>query len=134
MASGTDIAEIKAREILDSRGNPTIEVDVRLASGAMGRAAVPSGASTGVHEALELRDGDTKRYGGKGVLKAVANVNTKIAAALKGFDAIRQADLDARLIELDGSENKANLGANAMLGVSLATAHAAAASKNLPLY
>jgi enolase len=134
MASGTDIAEIKAREILDSRGNPTIEVDVVLAGGAMGRAAVPSGASTGVHEALELRDGDTKRYGGKGVLKAVANVNTKIAAALRGFDATRQADLDARLIELDGSENKANLGANAMLGVSLAAAHAAAASKNLPLY
>ncbi len=134
MASGTDIAEIKAREILDSRGNPTIEVDVRLASGAMGRAAVPSGASTGVHEALELRDGDAKRYGGKGVLKAVANVNTKIAAALRGFDATRQADLDARLIALDGSENKANLGANAMLGVSLATAHAAAAAKNLPLY
>ena len=134
MASGTDIAEIKAREILDSRGNPTIEVDVLLASGARGRAAVPSGASTGVHEALELRDGDPKRYGGKGVLKAVGNVNTKIAAALRGFDATRQADLDAQIIELDGSENKANLGANAMLGVSLAAAHAAAASKNLPLY
>ncbi len=134
MASGTDIAEIKAREILDSRGNPTIEVDVRLTSGVMGRAAVPSGASTGVHEALELRDGDPKRYGGKGVLKAVGNVNSKIAEALRGFDATRQADLDARLIELDGSENKANLGANAMLGVSLAAAHAAAASKNQPLY
>ena len=134
MASGTDIAEIKAREILDSRGNPTIEVDVRLSSGAIGRAAVPSGASTGVHEALELRDGDAKRYGGKGVLKAVGNVNTKIAGALRGFDATRQAELDARLIELDGSDNKANLGANAMLGVSLAAAHAAAASKNLPLY
>src|SRR4030088_523658 len=122
MGSGTDITEIKAREILDSRGNPTIEVDVLLASGAMGRAAVPSGASTGVHEALELRDGDAKRYGGKGVLKAVGNVNTKIAEALRGFDATHQADLDARLIELDGSENKANLGANAMLGVSLASA------------
>ncbi|HLI81907.1 MAG TPA: phosphopyruvate hydratase [Candidatus Binataceae bacterium] len=134
MASGTDIAEIHAREILDSRGNPTIEVDVRLAGGAMGRAAVPSGASTGVHEALELRDGDAKRYGGKGVLKAVGNVNTKIAAALRGFDATRQADLDAKLIELDGTENKANLGANAMLGVSLAAVHAAAAAKNLPLY
>src|SRR5579872_1463817 len=134
MASGTDIAEIKAREILDSRGNPTIEVDVRLSSGAMGRAAVPSGASTGVHEALELRDGDAKRYGGKGVLKAVGNVNTKIAAALRGFDATRQADLDAKLIELDGTENKASLGANAMLGVSLAAVHAAAAAKNLPLY
>src|SRR5579863_3716540 len=118
MAS-TDIAEIKAREILDSRGNPTIEVDVRLSSGAKGRAAVPSGASTGVHEALELRDGDAKRYGGKGVLKAVANVNTKIAEALRGCDVTRQADLDGRLIELDGSENKADLGANAMLGVSL---------------
>jgi enolase len=134
MASGTEIAEIKAREILDSRGNPTIEVDVRLTSGAMGRAAVPSGASTGIHEALELRDGDPKRYGGKGILKAVGNVNTKIAAALRGFDATRQADLDAKLIALDGSENKANLGANAMLGVSLAAAHAGAASKNLPLY
>jgi enolase len=134
MASGTEIAEIKAREILDSRGNPTIEVDVRLASGAIGRAAVPSGASTGVHEALEMRDGDAKRYGGKGVLKAVGNVTTKIAAALRGFDATRQADLDARLLQLDGSENKANLGANAMLGVSLAVAHAAAAAKNLPLY
>jgi enolase 1/2/3 len=134
MASGTDIAEIKAREILDSRGNPTIEVDVRLSSGAIGRAAVPSGASTGVHEALELRDGDAKRYGGKGVMKAVGNVNTKIAAALHGFDATRQANLDAKLIALDGTENKANLGANAMLGVSLAAAHAAAAAKNLPLY
>jgi enolase len=134
MPSGTDIAEIKAREILDSRGNPTIEVDVRLASGAMGRAAVPSGASTGVHEALELRDGDAKRYGGKGVLKAVGNVNTKIAMALRGFDATRQSELDAKLIELDGTDNKKNLGANAMLGVSLAAAHAGAASKNLPLY
>jgi enolase len=134
MASGTDITEIKAREILDSRGNPTIEVDVRLSSGAMGRAAVPSGASTGVHEALELRDGDAKRYGGKGVLKAVGNVTTTIAGALRGFDATRQADLDARLIALDGTENKASLGANAMLGVSLAVAHAAAAAKNLPLY
>ncbi|HLX37264.1 MAG TPA: phosphopyruvate hydratase, partial [Candidatus Binataceae bacterium] len=133
MAS-TDIAEIKAREILDSRGNPTIEVDVRLQGGAMGRAAVPSGASTGVHEALELRDGDAKRYGGKGVLKAVANVNSKIASALRGFDATRQADLDAKLVALDGTENKSNLGANAMLGASLAAAHAAAAAKNLPLY
>jgi len=133
MAS-TDIAEIKAREILDSRGNPTIEVDVRLQGSAMGRAAVPSGASTGVNEALELRDGDAKRYGGKGVLKAVANVNTKIASALRGFDATRQADLDAKLIALDGTENKSNLGANAMLGASLASAHAAAAAKNLALY
>jgi enolase len=128
------IAKIIGREILDSRGNPTVEADVILSDGSRGRAAVPSGASTGSKEALELRDGDPKRYGGKGVMKAVGNVNTKIAASLRGFDATRQADLDARLIELDGSDNKANLGANAMLGVSLATAHAAAASKNLPLY
>jgi enolase len=134
MASATGIAEIKAREILDSRGNPTIEVDVRLSGGAGGRAAVPSGASTGIHEALELRDGDAKRYGGKGVLKAVANVNRVIAPKLAGFDASRQTDLDARLIELDGTENKSRLGANAMLGVSLAAAHAAAAAKDLPLY
>src|SRR5580700_4397905 len=107
MAASTEIVEIKAREILDSRGNPTVEVDVRLRGGALGRAAVPSGASTGVHEALELRDGDAKRYGGKGVLKAVGNVNTKIAAALKGFDATKQADLDSKLIALDGTENKA---------------------------
>src|SRR5580700_1158991 len=107
MAASTEIVEIKAREILDSRGNPTVEVDVRLRGGAFGHAAVPSGASTGVHEALELRDGDAKRYGGKGVLKAVANVNTKIAAALKGFDATKQADLDSKLIALDGTENKA---------------------------
>jgi enolase len=134
MASGIDIAEIKAREILDSRGNPTLEVDVRLSGGAFGRAAVPSGASTGVHEALELRDGDAKRYGGKGVLKAVGNVNIRIAPKLFGHDATRQADVDARMFELDHTENKSNLGANAMLGVSLAVAHAAAASKNLPLY
>ena len=120
MASGSDIAEIKAREILDSRGNPTLEVDVRLSGGAMGRAAVPSGASTGVHEALELRDGDSKRYGGKGVLKAVGNVNLRIAPKLFGHDATRQADLDAQMFELDHTENKASLGANAMLGVSLA--------------
>ncbi|HXN84639.1 MAG TPA: phosphopyruvate hydratase [Candidatus Binataceae bacterium] len=134
MASASDIAEIKAREILDSRGNPTLEVDVRLSGGAFGRAAVPSGASTGVHEALELRDGDPKRYGGKGVLKAVGNVNIRIAPKLFGHDATRQADVDARMFELDHTENKSNLGANAMLGVSLAVAHAAAASKNLPLY
>jgi enolase len=134
MASGTEIIEIKAREILDSRGNPTIEVDVLLKGGARGRAAVPSGASTGAHEALELRDGDPKRYGGKGVLKAVSNVNSRIAPQLKGHDATRQADLDARLFEIDHTENKSNLGANAMLGVSLAVAHAAAASNNLPLY
>ena len=130
----TGIAEIIGREILDSRGNPTIEVDVRLEGGALGRAAVPSGASTGEHEAWELRDDDTKRYGGKGVLEAVANVNGKIADALRGFDARAQEKIDAKLIELDGSSNKKNLGANALLGVSLATAHAAAAAANLPLF
>src|SRR5436853_718162 len=130
----TSIAEIIGREILDSRGNPTMEVDVRLEGGALGRAAVPSGASTGEHEAWELRDGETKRYGGKGALKAVANVNGKIADALKGFDARAQEKIDAKLIELDGSPSKKNLGANALLGVSLATAHAAAAAANLPLF
>src|SRR2546430_753532 len=130
----TSIAEIIGREILDSRGNPTIEVDVRLEGGALGRAAVPSGASTGEHEARELRDGETKRYGGKGVFKAVANVNGKIADALKGFDVRAQEKVDAKLIEVDGSPNKKNLGANALLGVSLATAHAAAAATILPLF
>jgi len=134
MASSTAIAEIKAREILDSRGNPTIEVDVRLSGGAFGRAAVPSGASTGAHEALELRDGDPKRYGGKGVLKAVANVTGIIAPQLKGADAADQAELDRRLIALDGTENKSRLGANAMLGVSMAGAYAAAAAKGVALY
>src|SRR5881398_1601361 len=132
--SPTSIARINAREILDSRGNPTIEVDVHLESGAMGRAAVPSGASTGEHEAWELRDGDKKRYGGKGVLRAVENVNGKIASELKGWDARDQAKIDNGLIELDGSPNKKNLGANALLGVSLAIAHAAAAAENLPLF
>ncbi|PYK69713.1 MAG: phosphopyruvate hydratase [Verrucomicrobia bacterium] len=130
----TSIAEIIGREVLDSRGNPTVEVDVRLESGALGRAIVPSGASTGEHEAWELRDGDKKRYGGKGVLKAIANVNGKIADAVRGFDARAQDKIDATLIELDGSPNKKNLGANALLGVSLATAHAAAAAANLPLF
>src|ERR1700730_67447 len=130
----TSINRIHAREILDSRGNPTIEVDVRLESGALGRAAVPSGASTGEHEAWELRDGDKDRYGGKGVKKAVANVNEKIAPALKGWDALDQAKIDKTLIELDGTPNKSNLGANALLGVSLAVAHAAAAAENLPLF
>jgi len=134
MAASTEIAEIKAREILDSRGNPTIEVDVRLRGGALGRAAVPSGASTGVHEALELRDGDAKRYGGKGVLKAVANVNQTIAGKLKGADAANQSALDRALIELDGTANKSKLGANAMLGVSLAAAYASAAANGVPLY
>src|SRR5213082_3144065 len=132
--SKTTIVAIHAREILDSRGNPTVEVEVRLESGALGRAAVPSGASTGEHEAWELRDGDKKRYGGKGVTKAVANVNEKIAAAIKGWDARDQAKIDNRLIELDGSTNKKNLGANALLGVSLAVAHAAAAAEDLSLF
>ena len=134
MAAGTKISEINAREILDSRGNPTIEVDVRLDGGALGRAAVPSGASTGVHEALELRDGDQRRFGGKGVLKAIANVNTSIAATLKGADAGDQKAIDEGLIALDGTPNKSKLGANAILGVSLASAHAAAAARGLPLY
>jgi enolase len=134
MAAGTEIARIKAREILDSRGNPTIEVDVYLESGAMGHAAVPSGASTGVHEALELRDGDAKRFGGKGVRKAVANVEGAIARALMGADALDQKSIDQKMIALDGTENKSKLGANAMLGVSLATAHAVAASRGIPLY
>src|SRR5213595_3820904 len=132
--SETTIAAIHAREILDSRGNPTVEVEVRLKNGALGRAAVPSGASTGEHEAWELRDGDKKRYGGKGVTKAVANVNDKIAAAIKGIEARDQAKIDNKLIELDGSPNKKNLGANALLGVSLAVAHAASASENLSLF
>jgi len=122
----TSIQSVHAREILDSRGNPTVEVDVRLQGGAFGRAAVPSGASTGEHEAWELRDGDKKRYGGKGVSKAVANVNDKIAAAIRGMDARDQAKIDKKLIKLDGSKNKRNLGANALLGVSLAVAYAAA--------
>ncbi len=134
MAAGTRISEIRAREILDSRGNPTVEVDVRLEGGALGRAAVPSGASTGVHEALELRDGDKRRFGGKGVLKAIANVTTTIAAKLKGADAADQKAIDEALIALDGTPNKSKLGANAILGVSLATAHAAAAARGLPLY
>ncbi|MGH7914390.1 MAG: phosphopyruvate hydratase, partial [Candidatus Binataceae bacterium] len=132
--SATNIAEIRGREIIDSRGNPTIEVDVRLQGGALGRAAVPSGASTGVHEALELRDGDPLRFGGKGVTRAVANVNGPIAAALRGTDATEQRALDDRLIALDGTENKTVLGANAMLGVSLAAAHAAAAAAGVALY
>src|ERR671922_1196700 len=130
----SEILEVRGREILDSRGNPTVEVDVILANGAVGRAAVPSGASTGEHEALELRDGDPKRYLGKGVLKAVTNVNTSIANALIGQDAMQQATIDARLIELDGTENKRKLEANASLGVSLAVARAAAAEMGLPLY
>jgi enolase len=130
----TSIQRIHAREVLDSRGNPTVEVDVRLEGGAFGRALVPSGASTGEHEAWELRDGDKKRYGGKGVTKAVANVNEKIAPAIHGWDVTDQRKIDNRMIEMDGSPNKKNLGANAILGVSLAVAHAAAAANDLPLF
>src|SRR5216117_3632510 len=133
MAS-TSISHIHAREILDSRGNPTIEADVRVESGALGRAAVPSGASTGEHEALELRDGDKSRFGGKSVRKAVFNVNERIAPILKGLDARDQANIDKRLIELDGTPTKKNLGANATLAVSLATSCAAAASEKLFLF
>ncbi len=132
--SDTTIAWVDAREILDSRGNPTIEVDVVTEDGSLGRAAVPSGASTGINEAVELRDGDKARYGGKGVLTAVANVTERIGPSILGFDAADQADIDSVLIELDGTPNKAELGANAILGVSLACAHAAASSHELPLY
>src|SRR3954463_14791139 len=132
--SPTSIARMSAREILDSRGNPTIEVDVHLEGGAMGRAAVPSGASTGEHEAWELRDGDKKRYGGKSVTKAVRSVTETIAPAIAGWDALEQAKIDGKLIELDGTANKKNLGANAILGVSLATAHAAAAASKVSLF
>ena len=128
------IDEVYAREVLDSRGNPTVEVELWLDDDTMGRAIVPSGASTGVHEAVELRDGDKKRYGGKGVQKAVDNVNDIIAPAIVGMDVMDQPALDALLLELDGTENKGNLGANAILGVSLAVAKAAAAELGLPLY
>jgi enolase 1/2/3 len=128
------IASLAAREILDSRGNPTIEVDVLLDDGSMGRAAVPSGASTGEHEALELRDGDVKRFGGKGVLRAVDNVRSVLGPGVVGLDALDQRAVDARLLDLDGTPGKSALGANAILGVSLAAAHAAAASLGLPLY
>ncbi|MBI2686974.1 MAG: phosphopyruvate hydratase [Acidobacteria bacterium] len=130
----TDIVKVVGREILDSRGNPTVEADVFLADGSMGRAAVPSGASTGVHEAVELRDGDKGRYLGKGTQKAAANVNAVIAPALLGYDASRQAEVDAKMIEIDGTPNKGNLGANAILAVSMAAARAAAASQMTPLY
>ncbi|MCH7998973.1 MAG: phosphopyruvate hydratase [Chloroflexi bacterium] len=130
----SEIRSIRAREILDSRGNPTVEAEVRLADGALGRAAVPSGASTGAFEAVELRDGDRDRYGGKGVLKAVSNVNDLIAPALAGMPAEEQERVDAALIALDGTPNKSKLGANAILSVSLAVAHAAADSASLPLY
>ncbi|MEM9116345.1 MAG: phosphopyruvate hydratase [Cyanobacteria bacterium P01_F01_bin.56] len=130
----TAITTVHAREILDSRGNPTVEVDVTLADGSLGRAAVPSGASTGIREANELRDGDPQRYGGKGVLKAVANVNGAIASALVEMDATDQAGVDAKMLALDGTENKAKFGANAILGVSMAVARAAAWSQKQPLY
>ncbi len=130
----TTIIDIRAREILDSRGNPTIEVDVELESGVIGRAAVPSGASTGEHEAVELRDGDKQRYDGKGVLNAVENVNDTIAEELTGFDALDQTGIDQLMIEMDGTPNKAKLGANAILGVSMAVARAAANALKLPLY
>ena len=130
----TTIAKIHAREILDSRGNPTLEAEVTLADGSFGRALVPSGASTGSKEAVELRDGDKTRYLGKGVRKAVSNVNTTIASTLTGFDGADQAALDRRLIDLDGTENKGRLGANALLAVSMANAHAMAASKRMPLW
>src|SRR5690606_3288344 len=128
------ILDVHARQILDSRGNPTIEVDVITQNGVLGRAAVPSGASTGMHEAVELRDGDKSQYLGKGVLKAVENVNTIIAKAIQGVDVFEQTAIDQLLIELDGTENKAKLGANAILGVSLAVAKAAAQESHQPLY
>jgi enolase len=128
------VASVRGRQILDSRGNPTVEVDVRLESGALGRAAVPSGASTGEHEAVELRDGDASAYLGKGVTEAVANVNGEIAEALRGLDADDQREVDRVLIELDGTRNKGRLGANAVLGASLASAKAAADDADLPLY
>lgn len=128
------IVDIIGREILDSRGNPTVECDVLLESGTMGRAAVPSGASTGSREAIELRDGEAGRYGGKGVLKAVEHINTEISEAIMGLDASEQAFLDKTLLELDGTDNKSRLGANAMLAVSMAVAKAAAEEAGLPLY
>ncbi|MCF8111043.1 MAG: phosphopyruvate hydratase [Desulfobacteraceae bacterium] len=130
----TEILDVRAREILDSRGNPTVEVDVVLESGAFGRAAVPSGASTGSREALELRDNDSSRYGGKGVVRAVENVNSRIAPELIGMDAAEQYVIDSVLIEIDGTDNKSGLGANAILGVSMAAARAAADAYGLPLY
>lgn len=130
----SEIVQVRAREIIDSRGNPTVEADITLASGIMGRAVAPSGASTGAREAIELRDGDKSRYLGKGVLTAVNNANTEIADAVKGMDAQDQAAIDARMIELDGTDNKSRLGANALLAVSLATADAAAKENKQPLY
>ena len=128
------IAKVVGREVMDSRGNPTVEAEVVLKCGAQGTALVPSGASTGIYEAHELRDGDPKRYGGKGVLKAVRNVNESIATALEGMNALAQEEIDRKMLEADASKNKSKLGANAILAVSLATARAAAAALNLPLY
>ncbi len=130
----SSIVDVVAREILDSRGNPTVEADVLLESGVSGRAAVPSGASTGTREAIELRDTDSPRFGGKGVLKAVENVNTEICEAIIGLDASEQSFIDRTLIDLDGTDNKSRLGANAMLAVSLAVSKAAAEESGLPLY
>src|SRR2546422_2767726 len=130
----SSIVDVVAREILDSRGNPTVEADVLIESGVMGRAAVPSGASTGSREALELRDQDKARYGGKGVLKAVEHINTEISEAIMGLDAQEQSFIDKTLVELDGTENKSRLGANAVLAVSMAVAKAAAEESGLPLY
>ena len=130
----SQIELIHAREILDSRGNPTVEVVVTLEDGSVGQAAVPSGASTGAHEAVELRDGDKARYLGKGVLRAVHNINQELAHEIEGMDSLDQVSLDKRLLEIDGTVNKAKMGANALLGISLANAHAAAASVGLPLY
>ena len=128
------IVDVIGREILDSRGNPTVEADVLLESGILGRAAVPSGASTGSREAIELRDGDNSRYGGKGVMQAVEHVNTEICEAVIGVDATEQAFVDQTLLDLDGTENKSRLGANAILAVSMAVARAAAEEADLPLY
>ena len=130
----TYIQEIRAREILDSRGNPTVEADVRLSDGSVGRSAAPSGASTGIYEAHELRDGDPTRFGGKGVLSAVENINSLIFPAVKGMDASSQEEIDKKIVEIDGTENKSNVGANSTLAVSLATAKAAALSSKTPLY
>ena len=130
----TIISDVRARQILDSRGNPTVEVDVELTGGAVGRAIVPSGASTGEHEAWELRDGEKDKYLGKGVLKAVENVENKIADAITGMDALDQVGIDHAMIDLDGTPNKKELGANAILGASLAVAHAASAQLDLPLF
>ncbi|SVB64299.1 uncharacterized protein METZ01_LOCUS217153, partial [marine metagenome] len=134
MTTATTIVEVKGREILDSRGNPTVEVDVRLSDDSIGRAAVPSGASTGRYEAVELRDGDKDRFGGTGVSKAVANVTNQLALAVIGLSPFDQAAVDHRMLDVDGTPNKSATGANAILGVSLAVAHAAAASKGVPLY